>query len=236
MLKTFWNYYGGKWRVAPRYPTPRYDTIIEPFAGAAGYSLRYPDRRIVLVEKNAKVAATWRYLLRASAEEIRSLPLLSEGQTVDDLPVCEEARYLIGWNLNHGTTGPCRSPSKWMRGIPSPSHFWGSVRRERVAAQVDRIRHWTLIEGDYTDAPDIEATWFIDPPYIVAGKHYPTKVPDFDALGTWCRERRGQVMVCENEGATWLPFQPFLLAQANQSKNGGKVSREAIWMNEDPSE
>jgi hypothetical protein len=33
MLRPFWRYYGGKWRAAPRYPAPRYDTIIEPFAG-----------------------------------------------------------------------------------------------------------------------------------------------------------------------------------------------------------
>ena len=49
-LRPFWAYYGGKWRAAPRYPRPMHDTIIEPFAGAAGYSLRYPDRNVVLVE------------------------------------------------------------------------------------------------------------------------------------------------------------------------------------------
>jgi len=42
-LRPFWRYYGGKWRAAPSYPSPRCETIIEPFAGAAGYSLRYPD-------------------------------------------------------------------------------------------------------------------------------------------------------------------------------------------------
>jgi hypothetical protein len=37
-LKPFFNYYGGKWRVARRYAPPEHDLIIEPFAGAAGYA------------------------------------------------------------------------------------------------------------------------------------------------------------------------------------------------------
>lgn len=232
-LRPFWSYYGGKWRAAPRYPRPVHDIIIEPFAGAAGYSLRYPDRKIVLVEKNPKVAATWRYLLRVSSEEVRALPMVAADETVDDLPVCEEARLLIGWWLNKGAAVPRKRPSSWMRfGMHSPS-FWGPEVRERIASQVDRIRHWCLIEGDYTEAPDVEATWFIDPPYIGAGKHYPTQPAEIAALGAWCQARRGQVMVCENVGATWLPFIPFIEIKGNEGRSGGKVSREAIWMNGD---
>lgn len=226
-IRPFWTYYGGKWRAAPRYPRPIYDTIIEPFAGAAGYSLRYADRKVVLVEKNPKVAALWRYLLRVSASEVRGLPLMQPGQTVDDLAVCEEARCLIGFWMNKGAVTPCKSPSRWATAYPNQS--WGAHIRERVAAQVDRIRHWLLIEGDYSDAPDVEATWFVDPPYIGAGKHYPSKVPDFSHLAEWCRTREGQVMVCENVGATWLPFRPFINIKGNESKRGGKVSQEALW-------
>lgn len=209
-----------------------HDTIIEPFAGAAGYALRYPDRKVVLVEKNPKVAATWRYLLRVSAAEVRALPDLGPNQSVNELAIIEEARLLVGWWVNKGTTSPCKTASAWMREGTHPGSFWGPQIRERIALQVDRIRHWRLIEGDYTDAPDVEATWFIDPPYISAGKHYPTQPVEFNALGAWCQARRGQVMVCENVGATWLPFQPFITIQANPSKNGGKRSHEALWTNE----
>jgi hypothetical protein len=233
-IHPFWTYYGGKWRAAPRYPRPVYDTIIEPFAGAAGYSLRYADRNVVIVEKNPKVAATWRYLLRADASEVRALPLMEPGQTVSDLDVCEEARCLIGFWMNKGAVAPCKSPSRWAAAYPDQS--WGTHIRERIASQVERIRHWRLIEGDYTDAPDVDATWFIDPPYIGAGKHYPTKVASFSALADWCRTRNGQVMVCENEGATWLPFRPFLTIKGNEGRNGGKVSREALWTNWDEDE
>jgi len=47
-LRPFWRYYGGKFRAAPRYPTPTHKTIVEPFAGAAGYSLRVDDLRVHL--------------------------------------------------------------------------------------------------------------------------------------------------------------------------------------------
>jgi hypothetical protein len=236
MLRPFWAYYGGKWRAAPHYPQPLHDTIVEPFAGAAGYALRHPHKKVILVEKNPKVAATWRYLLSVSPDEVRALPLVTAGQSVDDLSICEEARYLIGWSLNKGATTPCKTPSSWMRSGLNASSFWGPEWRERVARQVEHIRHWRLIEGDYTGAPDIEATWFIDPPYIGAGKHYPTKVESFSMLADWCRTRNGQVMVCENEGATWLPFKPFRSIKGNESRNGGKVSREALWTKWDEDE
>jgi site-specific DNA-adenine methylase len=53
-LKPFFCYYGGKWRAAPHYPAPEHDRIIEPFAGAAGYSMRYPQKRVALYEKDPK--------------------------------------------------------------------------------------------------------------------------------------------------------------------------------------
>jgi site-specific DNA-adenine methylase len=34
-----WSYYGGKSKIVQYYPDPKYDTIIEPFAGSAQYSL-----------------------------------------------------------------------------------------------------------------------------------------------------------------------------------------------------
>jgi hypothetical protein len=38
------------------------------------------------------------------------------------------------------------------------------------------------------------------------------------------------VIVCENEGATWLPFEPFRKTKANESRHGHKVSAEAIYV------
>ena len=66
-LRPFWCYFGGKWRAAPHYPAPIHSTIVEPFAGAAGYSTRYPDRQVVLIDKDPVIVGLWRYLTRARA-------------------------------------------------------------------------------------------------------------------------------------------------------------------------
>lgn len=236
ILRPFFSFYGAKWRAAPRYPKPFYRTIVEPFAGSAGYSLRYPHLEIILVEKDPVIAALWRYLIGVSESEIRNLPLMSPGQHVDDLAVSDEAKILIGFWLNRGGSGPCKTPGAWMRDERYTNYFWSERVRERVAAQLPQIRHWTVRERDYSQAPDIEATWFIDPPYEAAGVHYKhsSKAIDFKALGAFCEARKGQVMVCENTGASWLPFQHFMDAKSMEGGGGKSKSAEAIWTNSSP--
>ncbi len=106
--------------------------------------------------------------------------------------------------------------------------------RRRVAAQLPAIRHWQIIEGTYADAPDIEATWMIDPPYWRQGKKYPfnLKPEDYPPLADWCRSRRGQVMVCENAGADWLPFVPLTTIKGTSGKGRTGKSVEVVWPGE----
>lgn len=222
----FFCYYGGKFRSGPRYPAPDHDTIVEPFAGAAGYSTRYPEHEIILVEKDGLVAALWRYLIGVSPAEIRSLKDVPLDGSVDDLgPVCQEAKWLVGFWLNKGSAQPKQSPSSFMRSGIRPNSFWGPVIRERIASQVGRIRHWRLIEGDYTQAPDIEATWFVDPPYQRAGKYYRVNAVNYLALSQWVKSRSGLVVVCEQDGADWLQFRPFA---ATKSRKG--ASEELVYI------
>lgn len=228
-LKPFFTYYGGKWRIAPRYPSPRHDMVIEPFAGSAGYALRHYQKKIVLIDKDPIIAGLWAWLIRASSSEILSLPI--EVDDVRSLSVIEEARWLIGFWLNKGTTRPSLTPSAWMRSGVHFGQFWGKRVRERIARQVDHIRHWRVFCASYEEIPNGEATWFIDPPYFKAGIHYRHSEIDFDRLGEWCKERKGQVIACEQEGAAWLPFVPFVNAKAMEGKNGRKRSAEAIWTN-----
>jgi hypothetical protein len=240
-LRPFWRYYGGKWAAARWYPAPRYDTIVEPFAGAAGYSCHYPDRRVILVDRSPIICGIWRWLIRVEPAEVLAIPDIPEGGTVDDLPCCQEARLLAGFWVNQGAAAPCKRPSAWIRD-PHPDRGnvdtlgWLPKVRERIARQVPRIRHWTVIEGDYREAPDIEATWHVDPPYQGAGKYYPhrLKPEDFGPLGEWCRTLRGQVMVCEQEGARWLPFVPMaeIRATPGKQKGGRTTSREVVWPGE----
>jgi site-specific DNA-adenine methylase len=232
-LKPFFTYFGGKYRAATHYPSPRHDLIIEPFAGAAGYSLRHHTKNVYIIDKDPTVAALWQWLIRVPAERIRALPLIVEDVRV--LDVEPEAKSLIGFWLNKGTPAPRNTPSKWMRDGTHSSSFWGVKVRERVASQVDAIRHWVCDHGSYEDVdPNAVATWYIDPPYMKAGTNYreSSKNIDFEKLGSWCRQRAGQVIVCENEGADWLPFRPFKTVKANESRSGGKQSVEVIWTND----
>jgi len=233
-MQPFFAFYGGKWRIAPSYPSPEHEQVIEPFAGAAGYATRHADRRVTLIEADPQIAALWSYLIRVSPSEIARIPTLAIDETIDDLgDVAEEARTLVGFWLNKGTSAPRRSPSAWMRSGIQPTSFWGEKIRARIAAQVERIRHWRVIPGSFEEAPDAIATWFVDPPYEVGGANYRTGVPDFASVAAFVKSRRGLVIACEAEGASWLPFRPHVVAKANESRTGGKKSREAVYVQRD---
>ena len=95
----------------------------------------------------------------------------------------------------------------------------------RMRASVgDRIE---IRQGDYRDAPDMEATWFIDPPYQHHGSRYyhGSSGIDYPRLAEWAQSRTGQVIVCEASPADWLPFVPFVTQQSLT----GAVMTELIW-------
>jgi len=237
-LRPFWRYFGAKWRGARRYPNPQHGVIVEPFAGAAGYSLFWSGifwrRDVVLVEKNPIICEIWRYLIATSASEIASIP---DVEHVEDLPasIPEGARLFVGMCFGAGDTRPRSAVSPMVR----RDGGWMKLR-DRAARQVDRIRHWQVIEGDYTCAQNIKATWFVDPPYHIAGGRasksergrvrYPFGADDIDfpALAAWCRSRIGQVIVCEQSGATWLPFRPIGETQSVGDRRSGEV----MWLND----
>lgn len=239
-LRPFFSFYGSKWRHAKHYPMPAHDTIVEPFAGAAGYALRHYERQVVLVDIDPKIVGVWRYLLGASSDEIVALPDVVYPGRVDELThLPDGARWLIGFWLNRGCQCPVQTPGKWMREGRWPTSFWGPFIRERIASQLERIRHWKILEGSYKAAPDVRAVWFIDPPYQTAGKHYMHSASriDFADLARFCRSRRGQTIVCEAEGAGWLPFEPFMHAKATtraqrhrHAERRHAISKEAIWV------
>lgn len=226
------SYYGSKWTIAPRYPRPEHRRIIEPFAGGASYALLYPDRDVLLVDKNEKLIAVWQFLIGATPADILAIPLLGEGQTTDDLPVSQEARWLVGWWCGGADHRPRLSKSSWARARPAAVYVWSTACRARIAAAVPRFKHWRAVCASYEDIDTSEpATWFVDPPYQDKGRHYPhgSRAIDFARLGAWCRSLPGQVMVCENAGATWLPFEPFVESQSSQ--RDGRKSAEVLWTN-----
>ena len=229
-LRPFFGYYGGKWRDALTYPEPRCARIIEPFAGSAGYSLRYYDRKIVLCELDPVIFGVWDFIIRAKSSEILNLPDIPTQGSLDDFPkLCPESKALIGLWLNRGVARPRKSPSKWMRDGIRPSSFWGQSVRDRIALQVERIRHWKIYNTSYQNLRlTSRSTWFVDPPYESAGQHYKfgSSRIDYVHLGEWCKSRDGQVIVCENTTARWLPFVPH--AETKTTRRQSRSS-EAIW-------
>ena len=124
-LRPFFCFYGGKWRSAPKYPTPNHGQVIEPFAGAAGYSVRHHHLDVLLCDIDEVVCGVWDYLINVSPGEVIALPNIYPGQTVSDLAVTQEAAWLIGFWLNKGVARPCLSPSAWMKSGKHKTSFWG---------------------------------------------------------------------------------------------------------------
>lgn len=222
-----WGYYGSKARIAGKYPSPVYGTIIEPFAGTAQYSLRYWDRRVILVDKYDVVCDLWRWLQKCSKDDILSIRKLRYGESVDDFGWdCQEQKNLVGFLITGGSSTPKNVATRWKTVIrPNAQQF----RLTSIANNLDKIRHWEIVCGNYSDAPNIEATWFIDPPYVVGGKYYKhgSRDIDYGDLANWCQRRLGQVIVCESEGQDWLPFKPLLWSHGSRRR-----SREVVWTNE----
>ena len=216
-----WSYYGSKSKIVHLYPAPIYPKIIEPFAGTARYSLRYYDRDILLVDKYDVIVDIWKWLQKATKEDILTLPKLpNRGDKIPDkLP--KTHRNFLGFLV----TGGVESPRKFV------ASFNGvNVSRDlnRISKQLFRIRNWKIEFGDFRNIPNQEATWFIDPPYQFGGEAYviSNKNLDYQELAEWCRSRKGQVIVCENTKANWLPFRPI-----KKMRGSIHTTTEAIWSN-----
>lgn len=227
-LKPFFTYYGGKYRIAPKYPRPKYARLVEPFAGSAGYSLRYPEKKVWLYDLNEHVIGVWDYLICASEREILRLP--DQITDVRDLKIVQEAKWLIGFWCNKGSTEPRNKPSTWMKSGIRPNSQWGPAIKTRIASQLCYIRHWKCRIQSYQNITNIQATWFVDPPYSgSAGRLYTYNQIDYNELARFCEQRKGQVLVCEQQGATWLPFKPFCRAKSLEGPKGKSSLVEAIW-------
>lgn len=210
-LNPFFSYFGSKYKLAKFYSAPKYDTIIEPFAGAAGYSLMYPQKQVKLYDVYEKVTGLWDYLIHVSEKEILSLPLgpFTRNNKVTDQKIAQEAQWLIGYWIVESQTHPSKN-------IYKRGGSWDESHRKRIADQLQYIRHWTVEQKSYEQIDNLAATWYVDPPYKISGVRYKhsSKKIHYHALGQWCQSRQGQVIVCEGypegeKSPTWLPFKPL---------------------------
>lgn len=220
-----WSYYGSKTNIIDLYPKPLHDKIIEPFCGTARYALKYWEHEILLVDKYPVITEIWKYLQQCSPQDILGLPRFKKGENINDHTYdCDAQRYLIGFLIGFGFTDPRKSASPRMRNRPNAINY----TIKKIAADLFKIKHWEIIEGGYDEIPNQIATWFFDPPYEFGGHAYKhsNKHIDFKSLAEHVTTREGQVIVCENMKARWLPFVPFKVQNVLTGAHA-----EAIWTN-----
>jgi hypothetical protein len=219
-------YYGRKKAHAKRYPQPEHDTIIEPFAGSAAYSLHGDNwrRRVVLYDTSERVCRVWRYLLRATLSDIRALPDPPPGANLAGYrQLCQEERELISFHAAVGKPTP--------RSIVSEFNRWGPGKRY-ILDNLHKVQggNWQVHHAGYDSCEHgLQATWFVDPPYQHAGGVYPGQYKlDYAALARWCRGRQGLAIVCGSIEDDWLPF--GLLTDRLTKSAGLAVSREGVFV------
>lgn len=218
-------YYGRKKQLAKHYPSPNFKTIVEPFAGAAAYSLHGDNWRknVLLIEKDERVADVWDWIIsEATPDDFKKMPDLEVGEKTDDFLHIVHAATKMAFHY------------KTIKVTSVLARNW-EISKRVMARNLHKVKHWEIMHGGYREAPDIEATWFIDPPYKGdSGKGYKhgSDQIDYDALARWVRERRGEVICCEGESGDYLPFE-----RLRDSKSvAGKSSKERVYYRSNVSE
>ena len=240
-IHPLFKWFGSKWQAAPKYPEPKHEGIVEPYAGGAGYSLRYPDRTILICENDPHLSKLWPWLIREATEAaIRDIPIgVPIGTDIRSLGLSEgQALLLKNWQRTNNV-GDCWTISPWGN---KPGQ-WTSNTRARVAEEVNAIKHWRFAKDGLSVMKSIVSTvdvdtWFIDPMYRYNYQYRQTQGHDYEELGRVIRSLPGQVIVCEavcpKTGAVpdWLPFVHFGSSVTSRRKaTQNHHSKELIWTN-----
>jgi len=220
-----WSYYGSKSRIVHLYPAPKHDKIIEPFAGSARYALRYFEKDVLLIDKYKTVIDIWIWLQQCSEKDILTLPLLKKGEDLRTIDISEAERSFLGMMAGIASVAPRNKISAFSAEQNGRKNYL-----KRVANNLHKIKHWNFQCEDYLNIKNQKSTWFIDPPYQFGGHAYVhgnDKI-NFSELKSWCEDREGQVVVCENMSATWMKFNPL-----SKMRGANRLHTiEAIWTNE----
>lgn len=239
-MKAFFQYYGSKMRLARHYGPPRSNVVIEPFAGSASYSVYWGVERAMLYDLDETICELWDWLIHGSENDLLALPDVIRDE--DHLNSLHKHGQILIRRWFHALSNINRKMpfDTYRRKIngnwkhfrhyrPNPN-VWSRRIKYRIAKQKQGIVKWTIDRLSYTDIPDSLGHWHVDPPYSSKsgdGYVYNNKSIDYKHLAEWCRNRQGEIDVCEMEGAEWLPF--WTLRQAANS--AGRRYREVVWSN-----
>jgi site-specific DNA-adenine methylase len=236
----FFKWFGSKWHNTAHYPEPCFNTIIEPFAGSASYSLHYADHDVVIYDANCQLLDLWAWLINsATYDNIKAIPL--------NIPINTDIRTL---SLDYGqqlllkhwqrTNNVSKTwlISKWTN---QPGQ-WTSNTRARLAEQIYAIKHWKIAMPSFKEC----GTYFIDPPYQYNYRYkssnllyeFGSNETDYELLATSIKNLPipNQVIVCEarhpntNVKPKWLPFQDFRESITCRRRKGDRLySKELIF-------
>jgi len=238
------KWFGSKWLSSKHLPAPRYDTIIEPFAGGAGYSLRYADRKVVIAESNSHLHELWQWLIRDATEAlIREIPLsVPVGTNILSLGLSRGQSLLLKTWQRTNNVGDCWTISPWGN-LPGQ---WTANTRARVASEVDAVRHWELWSNGIPVLHQCvglgakDSTFFVDPPYLYNYQYKAPLLIGYSQLGMTVGRlaERNQVIVCEaiepktGRVPDWLPFTAWQSRVTSRRKADCQHhSKELLWTN-----
>jgi site-specific DNA-adenine methylase len=226
-MRTAFSHYGGKGMISGRYPQPKHKIIIEPFAGGASYSLRYYKHDVILCDKNDRLCAIWDFLINKNARDFIGLipKKISPGEKISEIISPEMPDGLV-WMLRSAANIGLFGTNKINDTITQfGSVNWKKNTIDKIEYWHGKISHWKIINGSYEELKNIEATWFIDPPYNnTAGSLYRFGASEinYKKLAKWIKSRRGLKIVCENSGAEWMKFKTLSNCQGLKSKSISK--------------
>jgi len=107
------SYFGSKNKLVKYYPEPKYNLIIEPFAGSAQYSCYY-KKKSILNDSYEDVYSVWNWLINFSEKEyILKNKDFYLGDDLRKLNLNTEYKKLLGFLINRGSAEPKNIVTKW---------------------------------------------------------------------------------------------------------------------------
>ncbi len=236
MVHPLFKWFGSKWLSSKTLPPPEYGLICEPYAGGAGYSLRYASHKIQISETDPHLVRLWPWLIDEATETmIREIPINTpEGVDIRSLGLNIGQQLLLKTWQRTNNVGDCWTISPWGN---KPGQ-WTANTRARVSEEISAVKHWKFVRNWVAEMPNKPATWFIDPPYQFNYGYRQPEWPEarYEELGGICRALQGQVIVCEAEcpktgrRPNWLPFRSWGNRITSRRKtNEHHHSKELLW-------
>lgn len=231
------KWFGSKWLAAKKYPAPFHDHIFEPYAGSAGYSLRYAHKKVILAETDEHISALWHWLItKATTFDVLTIPVgIKVGTDIRSLDLSFGQKLLLKSWQRTNNVGRCWTISPWGN---KPGQ-WTANTRARVADDIHQIKHWELRDNaEILFEVGTIGTWFIDPPYQYNYNYNGPSVwyPDLARICYNRAQDGNQVIVCEAECQKtgklpdWLPFTSLGSRVTSRRKvNQNHHSKELWW-------